>query len=140
MKMIIFVVVMGLMVVFVFVDGYIIGDVVVGENVFKCQCVLCYVVKDDVGNIFVGCLVWIGLNLFDLVGGVFGFVEGFNYSVSFVFVGEIGVVWDEVIFVVYVMDLIIWLCDMFEDFCVWLWMLFCVCNFEDVINFYVYFV
>ena len=55
------------------------GDAAAGEKAFR-QCISCHVVVDDAGEKLAGKNGKTGPNLFGIIGGNFGTVDGFRYS------------------------------------------------------------
>ena len=62
-----------------FADGHASGDAAAGEKAFR-QCISCHVVVDDAGETLAGKKAKTGPNLYGIVGGNFGKVDGFRYS------------------------------------------------------------
>ncbi len=62
-----------------FADGHATGDAAAGEKAFR-QCISCHVVVNDEGETLAGKKAKTGPNLYGIVGGKFGMIDGFKYS------------------------------------------------------------
>ena len=62
-----------------FADGHASGDAAAGEKAFR-QCTSCHVVVNDEGETLAGKKARTGPNLWGIVGGPFGSVDGYKYS------------------------------------------------------------
>ncbi|WP_420859936.1 c-type cytochrome [Marivivens marinus] len=91
------------------------GDAAAGEELFGRQCVSCHVVANAEGEVLAGRNARTGPNLFGIVGGPVGAVEGYNYGEAIVAAGEAGAIWDEDTFVAYVQDPTDWLRVTLDD-------------------------
>ena len=80
------------------------GDAAEGESAFR-QCVSCHVVENEAGETLAGRNAKTGPNLYGIIGGKFGQVEGFRYSDLTLAAGGVDdLVVDEATFVAYVQD------------------------------------
>ena len=91
------------------------GDVAAGEAAFGKQCVSCHVVKSDDGELLAGRNGRQGPNLYGVVGGQVGSVDGFKYGKSLAAAGEAEIMWDEENFTAYVQDPTDWLRTAIDD-------------------------
>ena len=73
-----------------------------GENLFNRNCVSCHVVRDADDNLLAGRNGRTGPNLYGVIGGVAGSVEGFRYSSLMEAAHAAEITWDEDNFVAYV--------------------------------------
>lgn len=85
------------------------GDAAAGEKAFGRQCVTCHVVKSDDGELLAGRRGRQGPNLYGVVGGPVGAVDGFKYSKGMSDASETEEMWTEDNFVTYVQDPTDWL-------------------------------
>ncbi|WP_299374140.1 c-type cytochrome [uncultured Tateyamaria sp.] len=87
-----------------FADGHASGDAAAGEKAFR-QCISCHVVVDDAGETLAGKKAKTGPNLYGIVGGNFGMVDGFRYSdINQLAAGMEDLKVTEEVFVAYVQD------------------------------------
>ncbi|WP_299146326.1 c-type cytochrome [uncultured Tateyamaria sp.] len=87
-----------------FADGHASGDAAAGEKAFR-QCISCHVVVDDAGETLAGKKAKTGPNLYGIVGGNFGMVDGFRYSdINQLAAGMEDLKVSEEVFVAYVQD------------------------------------
>lgn len=114
------------------------GDAEAGGKAFERQCVACHVVKDTAGETLAGRNARTGPNLYGVVGGAIGSVEGFRYGRGLVALNEAGNVWDEASFVGYVQDPTAWLRETTGDSKARSKMAFKVRAEEDAVNLYAY--
>ncbi|MCF6446003.1 cytochrome c family protein [Nereida sp. MMG025] len=120
-----------------FAEGHASGDVAEGEKAFK-QCIACHVVVNADGETLAGRKAKTGPNLYTMVGGQAGVVDGFRYSSSMVEAGEAGLVWDEAAFVAYVQDPTGYLREFLDDSGARGKMSYKVRKEEDAVNLYAY--
>ncbi|MEL6808948.1 MAG: c-type cytochrome [Pseudomonadota bacterium] len=87
-----------------FADGHAAsGDVAEGEKAFR-QCISCHVVQNEAGDKLAGKNAKTGPNLYGIVGGKFGQVDGFRYSDINQIAADSDTVITEEVFVTYVQD------------------------------------
>lgn len=88
-----------------FADGHAAsGDAAAGEKAFR-QCISCHVVQNEAGDTLAGRAAKTGPNLFGIIGGKFGQVDGFRYSdINQLAADMEDLVVTEEVFVAYVQD------------------------------------
>ncbi|WP_324754878.1 c-type cytochrome [Roseovarius sp. Pro17] len=91
------------------------GDVAAGEEAFAKQCTACHVVKSDDGEVLAGKRGRTGPNLYGVMGGTVGTVEGFKFSKSMAEMADTDIVWTEENFVTYVQNPTDWLREKLDD-------------------------
>lgn len=102
MKLKIVAAVVGIMVAGpVLAESHTTGDAAKGEKLFK-KCKSCHTIASADEVIFKGGKT--GPNLYGVMGGPAGMVEGFKYGASLKAAGEKGLVWDEASFVAFAAD------------------------------------